>query len=135
MKFIQKLRNKRGFTLVELIVVVAIIAILTAVLVPVIGNYVDDAAQTAVEQGASESKSTIANVVTDSISKSFAVPTSVTFTAGVLQSQGATYSDFELLLSNAFAGLDTTVNVTATITNASVSNVTYTKGTYSATIA
>ena len=41
---IRKLRAKKGFTLVELIVVIAIIAILTAVLVPLVGNYVQQAA-------------------------------------------------------------------------------------------
>ncbi len=41
---IRKLREKKGFTLVELIVVIAIIAILTAVLVPLVGNYVQQAA-------------------------------------------------------------------------------------------
>lgn len=43
---IRKLRAKKGFTLVELIVVIAIIAILTAVLVPLVGNYVQQAAYT-----------------------------------------------------------------------------------------
>ncbi len=43
---IRKLREKKGFTLVELIVVIAIIAILTAVLVPLVGNYVQQAAYT-----------------------------------------------------------------------------------------
>ena len=44
---LQKLKNKKGFTLVELIVVIAIIAILAAVLIPVIGNYVNDARESA----------------------------------------------------------------------------------------
>lgn len=43
---IRKLRAKKGFTLVELIVVIAIIAILTAVLVPLIGNYAQQASYT-----------------------------------------------------------------------------------------
>lgn len=41
----KKLRNKKGFTLIELIVVIAILAILAAILVPAILNYVDTAEQ------------------------------------------------------------------------------------------
>lgn len=57
--FIQKLKNKKGFTLVELIVVIAIIAILTAVLIPVIGNYTADANKAADEQTKKEIETSV----------------------------------------------------------------------------
>lgn len=62
---IRKLREKKGFTLVELIVVIAIIAILTAVLVPLIGNWTQQAAYTTLQDGAQ----TISNSINTAISK------------------------------------------------------------------
>lgn len=62
---IRKLREKKGFTLVELIVVIAIIAILTAVLVPMIGNWTQQAAYTTLQDGAQ----TISNSINNAIAK------------------------------------------------------------------
>ena len=39
----KKLKNKKGFTLVELIVVLVILAILAALLVPTLTGYIDKA--------------------------------------------------------------------------------------------
>lgn len=39
----KKLRNKKGFTLIELIVVIAILAVLALILIPSISNYVAEA--------------------------------------------------------------------------------------------
>ena len=39
----KKLLNKKGFTLIELIVVIAIIAILAAILIPAIITYIEEA--------------------------------------------------------------------------------------------
>ncbi len=49
---IRKLREKKGFTLVELIVVIAIIAILTAVIVPLVGRYSAQATYTTLNDAA-----------------------------------------------------------------------------------
>lgn len=62
---IRKLREKKGFTLVELIVVIAIIAILTAVLVPLIGNWTQQAAYTTLQDAAQ----TVSNSVNNALSK------------------------------------------------------------------
>ena len=42
-KMFKKLKNKKGFTLVELIVVLVILAILAALLVPALTGYIDKA--------------------------------------------------------------------------------------------
>lgn len=62
---IRKLREKKGFTLVELIVVIAIIAILTAVLVPLIGNWTQQASYTTLQDAAQ----TISNSTNTAIGK------------------------------------------------------------------
>lgn len=62
---IQKLKNKKGFTLVELIVVIAIIAILTAVIVPLVGRYAAQATYTTLQDGAKTVENTCNNVLSE----------------------------------------------------------------------
>lgn len=45
----KKVQNKKGFTLAELLVVVAILAILVAVAIPVFGGTISSAKQTAID--------------------------------------------------------------------------------------
>lgn len=86
---IRKLKEKKGFTLVELIVVIAIIAILTAVLVPLINNWTQQAAYTTLDDGAQ----TVSNSVNEAISKIIAggapLPSTVTYVTGKKSTGGA----------------------------------------------
>lgn len=56
---LRKLQNKKGFTLVELIVVIAIIAILTAVIVPLVSRYTTQATYTSLQSAASSVESQV----------------------------------------------------------------------------
>ena len=47
-----KRNNKKGFTIVELVIVIAVIAILSAVLIPTFGGIISDANKSAVQQAA-----------------------------------------------------------------------------------
>ena len=58
-RYLQKLKRKKGFTLVELIVVIAIIGVLTALIVPMIGHYVTDAKIASANMSASNIKKMI----------------------------------------------------------------------------
>lgn len=64
-KMIQKLKNKKGFTLVELIVVIAIIAILTAVIVPLIARYSAQAQYTTLQDAAQTISNSANNALSD----------------------------------------------------------------------
>ena len=50
-----KRNNKKGFTIVELVIVIAVIAILSAVLIPTFGGVIDQANKSTVEQAARNS--------------------------------------------------------------------------------
>lgn len=62
---IQQLKNKKGFTLVELIVVIAIIAVLTAVIVPLIARYTAQAQYTTLQDAAQTISNTANSALSD----------------------------------------------------------------------
>ena len=62
---LMKLKNKKGFTLVELIVVIAIIAILTAIIVPLVGRYSAQARYTTLNDAATTISNSINNGLSD----------------------------------------------------------------------
>lgn len=98
---LRKLKEKKGFTLVELIVVIAIIAILTAVIVPLVGRYSAQATYTTL-QDAAKTVSNNTNTVISDVTMMGSVINGVTFTGsksgGSLTLSGAPGGDFDTKL-------------------------------------
>ena len=63
----QRLRNRKGFTLIELIVVIAIIAILAAVLIPRFASFTDRADESAAVSTAKTINTALATLVADGV--------------------------------------------------------------------
>ncbi len=101
-----KKSNKKGFTLVELIVVIAIMAILAAVLVPTVTSKIKDANSSA----AKSDISTLANSIQADVISHWADETNATLV--YIDTNGAVKTD-------AIKGVDKTANVT----NATTGNV------------
>lgn len=130
---IRKMKNKKGFTLVELIVVLVILAILAALLIPALTGYIDKANQ---EKVVAETRMIVMAVQTEASTYYGTKGSSGAITAGTLvklnDTDDASKAAFEEIVKLAeVKGLGTTTSFTATVgTNGAVTSVTYYNGTY-----
>lgn len=100
---IQKLKNKKGFTLVELIVVIAIIAVLAAILVPLMSDYLTKARVSSAASGAKSIKNVSTYWLTD-------------LNQNGIGFSGAVTLKLEFKAKGALSAADITVTPTASIT-------------------
>lgn len=103
MKAIQK---KKGFTLIELMAVIAIIAILAAVLVPTVSGYIDRSKKTAL---IAEIRSAVNAVETYNVTAIDKIPT--TETVGELVAADSVLVKQELLLTSDLSKLNSGLTV------------------------
>ncbi|MDD6807767.1 MAG: prepilin-type N-terminal cleavage/methylation domain-containing protein [Oscillospiraceae bacterium] len=124
--------NEKGFTLIEIVIVIVIIAILATMLVPSMLSWIDSANQRTFLSGADSIKTSVTTQITNKYAKNETVSTQANFTAA----DWTTVSDLvgETVAAASGEGVDYVVTFSCTgnkLTSMTVANTKYTV-TYSA---
>lgn len=105
-------RNQKGFTLIELMIVIAIIGILAAIAIPNFIAYRNKSFCSAAESDA--------NAIAGALADYFAIPTNVTVPAGVATALGVTMSGSGTNVNTGtITGSDPNLGITITVTDGS----------------
>lgn len=109
-KKLQKLKAKKGFTLVELIVVIAIIGVLAAILVPTMLGYVENSRITSADQIAKTIKDAAQVAATEMDTQGMGLNATVLEVKGAYDADGAAGTKVTFAAAGAVGGADDNPN-------------------------
>lgn len=109
-KKLQKLKAKKGFTLVELIVVIAIIGVLVAILVPTMLGYVENSRITSADQIAKTIKDAAQVAATEMDTQGMGLNATVLEVKGAYDADGAAGTKVTFAAAGAVGGADANPN-------------------------
>lgn len=109
-KKLQKLKAKKGFTLVELIVVIAIIGVLAAILVPTMLGYVENSRITSADQIAKTIKDAAQVAATEMDTQGMGLNATVLEVKGAYDADGAAGTKVTFAAAGAEGGADANPN-------------------------
>ena len=109
-KKLQKLKAKKGFTLVELIVVIAIIGVLAAILVPTMLGYVENSRITSADQIAKTIKDAAQVAATEMDTQGMGLNATVLEVKGAYDADGAAGTKVTFAAVGAVGGADANPN-------------------------